>query len=200
MLAEFRFESLSVDVVLELNDIQKFLLQHLQGFFELTVFTGHLLEKFLLVLGDHQVEIRFPRNFAEFELLVLLDRRKKFTVFDGFFKYFLLDRFGKLRNLNILIAHLVLVLSFLAHNSLQLPIQIIFFIQELFAILSLSRLLNFQLILQFFDLLSQLLILLPGLDDGLLLLLLLQLLLGQLASDLLLEVDICDSLLHHEVD
>jgi hypothetical protein len=44
VLAEFRFVSLSVDVVLELNDIQKFLLQHFQGFFELTVFTGHLLE------------------------------------------------------------------------------------------------------------------------------------------------------------
>ena len=76
------------------------------------------MEQFLLVLAHHQMKVRLTRNLAKFELRVCLGRSEKFTIFSGFFKHSRLDSLGQLRNLDILIPKLVLVLSLLRNDPL----------------------------------------------------------------------------------
>ncbi len=118
MLAKLSFESLRVDIMLQLHDVEQLPLKHLQRFFQLTVLLGHLVEEALLVLAHHQVKVGLPRDLAEFELRVCLSRREKLTTFSGFFKYSRLDGFRQFSNLNILIPQLVLILSLLGNDSL----------------------------------------------------------------------------------
>lgn len=66
--------------------------------------------------------------------------------------------------------------------------------------MTLAGLLNFQLVLQLFNLLGELVVLLTLLHDLFLLFFSGKLLLVELTADLLSEVNIGDSLLHHEVD
>lgn len=87
-------------------------------------------------------------------MLVRLDWRKKLASFCWLIKDPRFYGFRKLRNLDVFIPKLVLVLSFFGHDSLELPCQIILLIHQLLTVLSLSRLLDFQLVLQFFDLLG----------------------------------------------
>jgi len=53
VLAKLSFESLRVDIMLQLHDIEQLPLKHLQRLFQLTVFLGHLMEEALLVLAHH---------------------------------------------------------------------------------------------------------------------------------------------------
>ncbi len=66
--------------------------------------------------------------------------------------------------------------------------------------MALAGLLNFQLVLQLFNLLGELFVLLTLLHDLFLLFFSGKFLLVELTPDLLSEINVGDSLLHHEVD
>jgi hypothetical protein len=66
-LVKLGFETLRVDIVLELHNVEQLPLKRLQGFFKLRILRAHLLEKFFLVLTNHQVKVGLPTNLAKFE-------------------------------------------------------------------------------------------------------------------------------------
>ena len=53
MSSKLSFVPLGINVMLKLNDIQKFSLQHFKSVFQLAVFRAHSMEKFLLILTHH---------------------------------------------------------------------------------------------------------------------------------------------------
>ena len=53
MSSKLSFVPLGINVMLQLNDIQKFPLQHFKSIFQLAVFRTHSMEKFLLILTHH---------------------------------------------------------------------------------------------------------------------------------------------------
>ena len=53
MSSKFSFVPLGINVMFQLNDIQKFPLQHFKSIFQLAVFRTHRMEKFLLILTHH---------------------------------------------------------------------------------------------------------------------------------------------------
>ena len=65
-------ESLGEDILLHLDNLHDFTLQHLEAFSKVSILLTHTFETQLLVLRNHQVEVRVSGDFTELKFGVRL--------------------------------------------------------------------------------------------------------------------------------
>lgn len=116
------------------------------------------------------------------------------------FEHSLLDCFRQLLNLNVLVAQLVLELSLFWCDARQVSLQIVTLVHQLFALSFEFCFLVLDVVLELFVLLRELIVLLPRFYKLVLLFFDWELLLADLVSNVLFEVNIRHSLLHHKVN
>lgn len=131
---------------------------------------------------------------------VRLSRRVKLAALFLSVKDPLLDRILQLRNLNIFVPQLMLVLSLFSQNPIQLPLHLILLTEHFLPFLASTSLLDLLSILELADLLKLCFVLGAKLGELILLLSGLGLLLVELGADFLPKINIGHSLFHHEVD
>ncbi len=116
------------------------------------------------------------------------------------FEHSLLDCFRQLLNLNVLVAQLVLELSLFWCDARQVSLQIVTLVHQLFALSFEFCFLVLDVVLELFVLLRELIVLLARFYKLVLLFFDWELLLADLVSNVLFEVNIRHSLLHHKVN
>lgn len=116
------------------------------------------------------------------------------------FEHSLLDCFRQLLNLNVLVAQLVLELSLFWSDACQVSLQVVTLVHQLFALSFEFCFLVLDIVLELFVLLRELIVLLPRFYKLVLLFFDWELLLADLVSNVLFEVNIRHSLLHHKVN